>query len=95
MLELIIVAGARPNFVKIAPLIHKLLSENKINYTLIHTGQHYDPLMNDVFFEELAIPKPSYHLGITGGSQNKQTSEIILRFEEFLKGHQPFRFCLP
>ncbi|WP_299249997.1 UDP-N-acetylglucosamine 2-epimerase (non-hydrolyzing) [uncultured Cytophaga sp.] len=87
MLELVIVAGARPNFVKIAPLIHKLLSEDKINYTLVHTGQHYDPLMNDVFFEDLAIPKPSYHLGITGGSQNQQTSEIILRFEEFLKDH--------
>ena len=87
MLEIIIVAGARPNFVKIAPLIHKLLKEDKINYTLVHTGQHYDPLMNEVFFEDLAIPAPSYHLGITGGSQNKQTSEIITGFEEFLKDH--------
>jgi UDP-N-acetylglucosamine 2-epimerase (non-hydrolysing) len=85
MLDIIIVAGARPNFVKIAPLIHKLLREEKINYTLVHTGQHYDPLMNDVFFEDLSIPAPSYHLGITGGSQNKQTSEIIVGFEEFLK----------
>lgn len=87
MLEIIIVAGARPNFVKIAPLIHKLLKEEKINYTLVHTGQHYDPLMNEVFFEDLAIPAPNYHLGITGGSQNKQTSEIITGFEEFLKDH--------
>lgn len=87
MLEIIIVAGARPNFVKIAPLIHKLLKEDKINYTLVHTGQHYDPLMNEVFFEDLAIPAPNYHLGITGGSQNQQTSEIIVGFEEFLKDH--------
>ena len=85
MLDIIIVAGARPNFVKIAPLIHKLLREEKINYTLVHTGQHYDPLMNDVFFEDLSIPRPSYHLGITGGSQNKQTADIIIGFEEFLK----------
>ncbi|ABG60024.1 UDP-N-acetyl glucosamine -2-epimerase [Cytophaga hutchinsonii ATCC 33406] len=85
MLDIVIVAGARPNFVKIAPLIHKLLREEKINYTLVHTGQHYDPLMNDVFFEDLSIPAPSYHLGISGGSQNKQTSEIITGFEEFLK----------
>ncbi|WP_018344802.1 non-hydrolyzing UDP-N-acetylglucosamine 2-epimerase [Cytophaga aurantiaca] len=85
MLEIIIVAGARPNFVKIAPLIHKLLREENINYTLVHTGQHYDPLMNDVFFEDLSIPQPNYHLGIAGGSQNKQTSEIIIGFEEFLK----------
>lgn len=85
MLEIIIVAGARPNFVKIAPLIHKLLREENINYTLVHTGQHYDPLMNDVFFEDLSIPQPNYHLGISGGSQNKQTGEIIIRFEEYLK----------
>ena len=50
MLEVIIVAGARPNFVKIAPLIHRLLKEDKIKYSLVHTGQHYDTLMNDVFF---------------------------------------------
>lgn len=85
MLEIIIVAGARPNFVKIAPLIHKLLREENITYTLVHTGQHYDPLMTEVFFEDLSIPAPSYHLGISGGSQNKQTAEIIDGFEEFLK----------
>lgn len=85
MLEIIIVAGARPNFVKIAPLIHKLLREENINYTLVHTGQHYDPLMNEVFFEDLSIPAPSYHLGISAGSQNKQTADIIVGFEEFLK----------
>jgi len=88
MLEVIIVAGARPNFVKIAPLIHRILKEDKINYTLVHTGQHYDTLMNDVFFEDLAIPAPDIHLGIMQGTQTQQTAEIMVRFEELLKNHK-------
>ncbi|MBC7450783.1 MAG: UDP-N-acetylglucosamine 2-epimerase (non-hydrolyzing) [Cytophagales bacterium] len=87
MLEIIIVAGARPNFVKIAPLIHTLLKEDKISYTLVHTGQHYDPLMNDVFFEDLSIPRPNIHLNIEGGTQTQQTADIMVRFENVLKDH--------
>jgi len=87
MLEVIIVAGARPNFVKIAPLIHSLLKEDQIKYTLVHTGQHVHSLMNDVFFEDLSIPAPNVHLNISQGSQTQQTAEIMIRFEELLKNH--------
>lgn len=83
-----IVAGARPNFMKIAPLIHELdfQKQNGINisYSLVHTGQHYDKKMSGNFFSQLNIPEPNINLNAGGGSQAKQTATIMMRFEEYL-----------
>ena len=63
-----LVAGARPNFMKIAPLVRALRADGRLAFRLVHTGQHYDREMNDVFFEELGIPQPDVRLGCGGGS---------------------------
>ena len=83
-----LVAGARPNFMKIASLIHaikeKQEKENCIVYQLVHTGQHYDSKLSDVFFEDLQIPLPDINLEVGSGSHSEQTAEIMLRFEKYL-----------
>ena len=83
-----IIAGARPNFVKIAPIIHAILNKQQdgldINYSLIHTGQHYDKKMSGDFFEQLEIPTPDLNLEAGGGTQAEQTALIMVRFEEYL-----------
>ena len=87
-MKVTIIAGARPNFMKIAPVIHaiqKVQSEGKnISYRLVHTGQHYDKNMSDTFFEELNIPQPDINLGIGGGTQAEQTAGIMIAFEKDL-----------
>ncbi len=88
-MNLTIVAGARPNFMKIAPIIHaikksNLSSSKKINYRLIHTGQHYDKNMSAAFFEQLNIPAPDNNLQAGGGSQAEQTAAIMVGFEKEL-----------
>jgi UDP-N-acetylglucosamine 2-epimerase (non-hydrolysing) len=80
------IAGARPNFMKIAPMI-KAISKypsSKIEYRLIHTGQHYDPNMSDTFFEQLGIPEPNLNLGAGGGTQAEQTAKIMVGYESLL-----------
>ncbi len=83
-----LIAGARPNFMKIAPIIdaiHKAQKEgDKISYRLIHTGQHYDKNMSDSFFEQLGIPQPDVNLGAGGGSQAEQTAFIMIGYEKLL-----------
>ena len=83
-----LIAGARPNFMKIASLIkaiQKAHSEGKdIHYRLVHTGQHYDKNMSDTFFEELGIPMPDINLGCGGGTQAEQTANIMVAFERDL-----------
>ena len=89
--KITIIAGARPNFMKIAPLIHaihKAQDEGKdISYRLVHTGQHYDKNMSDTFFEELNIPKPDVNLGVGSGTQAEQTAGIMVAFERDLMEH--------
>ncbi|MBQ5779103.1 MAG: UDP-N-acetylglucosamine 2-epimerase (non-hydrolyzing) [Paludibacteraceae bacterium] len=80
-----LIAGARPNFVKIAPLIHALQEKQTIKFRLVHTGQHYDKNMSDSFFEDLKIPFPDVNLGCGGGSQAEQTANIMIAFEQDLK----------
>ena len=91
-----IVAGARPNFMKIAPIIHAIQKsrfdstqplghEPRIDYRLVHTGQHYDKKMSDDFFEQLEIPEPHNNLGAGGGTQAEQTAAIMIRFEKELQ----------
>jgi UDP-N-acetylglucosamine 2-epimerase (non-hydrolysing) len=86
--ELTLIAGARPNFMKIAPIIHAIQKARgtgaKIQYRLIHTGQHYDQKMSDTFFSELNIPQPDCNLGAGGGTQAEQTAAIMLAFEKEL-----------
>lgn len=83
-----IVAGARPNFMKIAPIIHAIQESqdegNQIDYRLVHTGQHYDEKMSEVFFKELQIPNPHVNLESRGGSQAEQTASIMIEFEKEL-----------
>ena len=83
-----LIAGARPNFMKIAPLIkaiQKAAAEgHDIRYRLVHTGQHYDKNMSDTFFEELGIPMPDVNLGCGGGTQAEQTANIMVAFERDL-----------
>src|SRR5574344_2548709 len=87
-MKLTIIAGARPNFMKIAPVIHSIQKAQKeskdISYRLVHTGQHYDKNMSDTFFEELNIPKPDVNLGVGGGTQAEQTAGIMIEFEKEL-----------
>ena len=91
MQHITLIAGARPNFMKIAPLIHaiqKAQGEGKnISFRLVHTGQHYDKNMSDTFFEELGIPQPDVNLGCGGGSQAEQTAHIMVEFEKELLAH--------
>lgn len=91
MLKLDIIAGARPNFMKIAPIIHEIrrVANEKINFRLIHTGQHFDHKMSQTFFEELNIPKPDINLGAGGGSQAQQTAAIMIGYEKILNENQP------
>ena len=88
MNKITIIAGARPNFMKIAPIIHaiqKAQNEGKdISYRLVHTGQHYDQKMSETFFDELNIPQPDINLGCGGGTQAEQTAAIMIAFEKEL-----------
>lgn len=85
MLKITIIAGARPNFMKIAPIIaaiNNAKSKGKaIDYRLVHTGQHYDKNLSDTFFEELNIPHPDVNLEVKSGSQAEQTAQIMTKFE--------------
>ena len=86
-----IVAGARPNFVKIAPIIEAIQLKRQegfnIQYWLVHTGQHYDKNLSDTFFEELQIPFPDANLNVQSGSQAEQTAAIMIGFEKELQQH--------
>lgn len=87
MKHITIIAGARPNFVKIAPLIHAIEADGTMAYRLVHTGQHYDRQMSGSFFEELGIPTPDINLGCGGGTQAEQTAAIMVAFERDLNAH--------
>jgi len=86
---LYLVAGARPNFMKIAPIVRALQAHGGIRFKIIHTGQHYDREMNDVFFEELGIPQPDVFMGAGGGSHAQQTAKIMVGFEELCEAERP------
>lgn len=83
-----LIAGARPNFMKIAPITHAILERQKqgvdIKFRLVHTGQHYDRNMSESFFEQLNIPQPDVNLGAGGGSQAEQTAAIMTGYEKLL-----------
>ncbi len=89
-----IIAGARPNFMKIGPIIHAIIRHNtdadeKIEYRLIHTGQHYDKKMSEDFFTQLNIPEPQINLGVGSGTAATQTANIMMRYEQAVKEWKP------
>ena len=81
-MKLINIVGARPNFMKIAPLMRELSYNNKIETILLHTGQHYDEKMSHLFFNELSIPQPQINLEVGSDTQAKQVAKIMERFDE-------------
>jgi len=83
------VVGARPNLMKVAPILSALTQYPKIKQTLIHTGQHYDTNMSDVFFQQLEIPAPDVNLEVGSGSHARQTAEIMTRFEPIVVERRP------
>ena len=89
MANVFLVAGARPNFMKIAPIVRAIEAHGGLGYRIIHTGQHYDREMNDVFFEELGIPEPDVFMAAGGGSHAQQTAKIMVAFEEYCLGERP------
>jgi UDP-N-acetylglucosamine 2-epimerase (non-hydrolysing) len=89
MKKLILVAGARPNFMKIAPIIRALDKEKEFEYRIVHTGQHYDTSMSQTFFEELGIPKPDYNLNAGSSSHSAQTADIMVKFEKVCLKENP------
>ena len=85
-----LVAGARPNFMKIAPIVRALQARpDAPAFKIIHTGQHYDRELNDVFFEELGIPQPDVFMAAGGGCYAQQTAKIIIGFEELCTATRP------
>lgn len=90
-MKLTIVAGARPNFLKIAPLIKEIelarAAGSALNYRLVHTGQHYDDALSKVFFDELGIPQPHVNIGAGSGTQAQQTAAVMIGFEQELQHH--------
>jgi UDP-N-acetylglucosamine 2-epimerase (non-hydrolysing) len=88
-LKIVNVVGARPNLPKIAPLIKEMLHYPEIEPILIHTGQHYDDALSDVFFREMDIPKPDVNLGVGSGSHAVQTAEVLSRIEPILIKSKP------
>lgn len=89
MKKIILVAGARPNFMKIAPILRALKSYPQIQSILVHTGQHYDEKMSGSFFKELGIKQPDYHLNCGSGSHAVQTAAIMVKFEEVCVMEKP------
>lgn len=92
-MNITLVAGARPNFMKIAPIIHAIQASQStgslLSYRLVHTGQHYDKKMSGDFFEQLNIPEPDSNLNAGGGTQAEQTGAIMVGFEKELTNHRP------
>jgi len=79
-----LIAAARPNFMKIAPLYHALKKESWAHPYVVHTGQHYDLNMSDIFFQDLGLPEPDIHLGVGSGSHAEQTGKVMIAYEKVL-----------
>ena len=89
MRKVLCVAGARPNFMKVGPIMHALHATPDTQPLLVHTGQHYDVSMNDVFFAELQIPRPDRSLNVGSGSHAVQTARVMLAIEPVIEEIRP------
>ncbi|MGC1453539.1 MAG: UDP-N-acetylglucosamine 2-epimerase (non-hydrolyzing) [Candidatus Sulfotelmatobacter sp.] len=83
------VVGARPNFMKAAPVLRAIAAHSGVRQTIVHTGQHYDAAMSEVFFEQLEMPKPDFNLGVGSGSHAQQTAGVMLALEPVLLERKP------
>ena len=88
-MKILNVVGARPNFMKIAPIVEEMKKTPDLKGVLVHTGQHYDQGMSDVFFRDLGIPVPDVHLGVGSGSHAEQTARIMVEFEKVCLSEKP------
>lgn len=88
-MRIALVAGARPNFMKVAPIVKALQRRNHTDWFLVHTGQHYDAALSDVFFTELQLPKPDVWLGVGSGSHAVQTAKVMTGFETVCLERRP------
>ncbi len=96
MKKILSVVGARPNFIKIAPLAKAFKKYRKeVKHLLCHTGQHFDQRMSEIFFEELQMPRPDFNLGVGGGSHAEQTARIMLELEKVLLAEKPDLVVVP
>jgi len=84
-----LIAAARPNFMKVAPLYHALKKQDWCTPVLIHTGQHYDAAMSDVFFEDFSLPSPDFHLNVGSGSHAEQTGGVMIAYEKLCLENRP------
>lgn len=89
MKKIHLIAAARPNFMKIAPLYHELVKRDDIKPIIVHTGQHYDLNMSDVFFRDFNLPQPHIHLGVGSGSHAEQTGNVMIAYEKILLKEKP------
>ncbi len=83
------VVGARPQFVKLGPIARAAGAHADVEHIIVHTGQHYDPLLSDVFFRDLGIPQPDAHLGVGSGTHGRQTGAMLIHMDEVLEKYQP------
>jgi len=88
-MKILNIASARPNFMKVAPLLREYKNHQEIEAQLLHTGQHYDYEMSKIFFDELGIPEPDFHLGVGSGTHAEQTAKVMTAFEKVLLREQP------
>ena len=88
-MKILNIVGARPNLVKIAPLLRAMQLHKQIEPILVHTGQHYDEKLSAIFFQQMGIPKPDINLSVGSGSQAWQTAEILQRIEPVLVEQEP------
>ena len=85
-MKALMVVGARPNFMKAAPLMREFARRRGIEARLVHTGQHYDKNMSKIFFEDLELPEPDIYLGVGSGSHAEQTARVMVEFEKIVLG---------
>ena len=88
-MKILHVVGARPNFMKAAPVMTALANRDSITQVLVHTGQHYDANMSDIFFQQLGLPQPDINLEVGSGSHAVQTAQVMMRFEEIVLAQRP------
>ena len=95
MRHFVCVVGARPNFVKMAPLTRALERRTGVRVSLVHTGQHYDETLSGSFFSGLKMRSPDTNLEVGSGSHGEQTARVLERFEKYLMGLDPHKFSFP
>ena len=89
MKKIHLIAAARPNFMKIAPLYHELVKRDGLDPVIVHTGQHYDLNMSDIFFKDFNLPEPHIHLGVGSGTHAEQTGNVMIAYEKVLTKEKP------